>query len=293
MKLDRETSLRLNAEEPKSTKRTAIEAIEPGDAVRLLVDTAFPAGTVGVVKRVSPGDGPNLEDILHVHIDGMLECIARSKVELVGPGVQPAPQTTQEDVQKAGALASELKTSMICDEAGMMLAHVRRAEAEEAMQRAEAIIRHIASLCADYGVDLTELLPTVTCSRCTRPTIEYRTFRNFELGSEEIVCILCIDAQLTSVRRVDAPNVMTRALCLDRAKELVVGSRADAYGPPTAAFQRIAALWTTILGARVDAHRVALCMMALKIARLVENPRHADSWIDAAGYAACGGEVSR
>ena len=33
-------------------------------------------------------------------------------------------------------------------------------------------------------------------------------------------------------------------------------------------------------------------MALLKIARLMSNPEHADSWIDGAGYLACGGEVA-
>jgi len=34
-----------------------------------------------------------------------------------------------------------------------------------------------------------------------------------------------------------------------------------------------------------------LMMALMKIARLRHNHGHADSWIDLAGYAACGGEI--
>ena len=37
---------------------------------------------------------------------------------------------------------------------------------------------------------------------------------------------------------------------------------------------------------------VAAMMALLKIARLMSNPEHVDSWIDGAGYLACGGEVA-
>lgn len=37
--------------------------------------------------------------------------------------------------------------------------------------------------------------------------------------------------------------------------------------------------------------QVNLCTL-LKIARLANNPEHMDSWVDLAGYAACGGEIS-
>ena len=40
----------------------------------------------------------------------------------------------------------------------------------------------------------------------------------------------------------------------------------------------------------VDAVTVALLMAELKIARAVTNTGHMDSWVDLAGYAACGGE---
>jgi hypothetical protein len=33
-------------------------------------------------------------------------------------------------------------------------------------------------------------------------------------------------------------------------------------------------------------------MALVKIARLANSPDHMDSWIDIAGYAACGGEIA-
>lgn len=42
----------------------------------------------------------------------------------------------------------------------------------------------------------------------------------------------------------------------------------------------------------VDAVTVALCMAELKIARAATNETHMDSWVDLAGYAACGGEIA-
>ena len=37
---------------------------------------------------------------------------------------------------------------------------------------------------------------------------------------------------------------------------------------------------------------VALMMALLKVARLIKSPEHLDSWVDLAGYAACGGEIA-
>jgi Domain of unknown function (DUF6378) len=87
-----------------------------------------------------------------------------------------------------------------------------------------------------------------------------------------------------------------RQTILDTAKTCVLGDRNNTYGPPTQDFARTAALWTdlgfTFNGEPVKAHHVAMAMMALKLSRLVWSPQHIDSWIDAAGYSACGFECT-
>lgn len=85
---------------------------------------------------------------------------------------------------------------------------------------------------------------------------------------------------------------MNRADVLQAAKE-AVENRGNAYAPPESNFARIADLWSAILGVPVEPWEVALCQAAVKIARLAETEgRHPDSWIDLAGYAACGAEVT-
>lgn len=91
---------------------------------------------------------------------------------------------------------------------------------------------------------------------------------------------------------------MDRADILRAASAAVNGPRQDDYGPPSENFQRIADMWTAILGpqlnggASINVTDVALMMAAVKMARLVATPDHADSWVDLAGYAALGGELS-
>lgn len=85
---------------------------------------------------------------------------------------------------------------------------------------------------------------------------------------------------------------MKKEAVLDKAKELISNERLKHYGPPKVNFTRIARLWSVVLGIEVSAAQVAVCLAQLKIARLCETPQHEDSWIDLAGYAACGGEVS-
>lgn len=64
-----------------------------------------------------------------------------------------------------------------------------------------------------------------------------------------------------------------------------VKSRMETYGHPIEDFDRIARMWTAIFGRHVETHEVALCMVAVKISRLVQTPGHHDSLVDIAGYA--------
>lgn len=84
---------------------------------------------------------------------------------------------------------------------------------------------------------------------------------------------------------------MDRHALLNAAKAATT-ARGEAYGDATSNFTRIATLWSVILGAEVTVTQVAAMMIALKLARLAHTPGHTDSWVDIAGYAALGGEVS-
>jgi hypothetical protein len=66
-----------------------------------------------------------------------------------------------------------------------------------------------------------------------------------------------------------------------------VKDRDSHYGSPKQNHERIAALWSTLLGFPVTPVQVAMCMVGVKLARLMETPDHADSAVDIAGYAAC------
>jgi hypothetical protein len=71
----------------------------------------------------------------------------------------------------------------------------------------------------------------------------------------------------------------------------VVRDRRRVYGEPTDLFERVAVRWSQVLGTRVTAAQVGLCLVDLKLARLTVDPRHLDSLVDVAGYAACVREV--
>lgn len=85
----------------------------------------------------------------------------------------------------------------------------------------------------------------------------------------------------------------SRSRMLHEAEKLVNGDRNNQYGPPDQDFQRTADLWTIYLDGRriIEAHDVAVMMALLKISRLSWKPNHPDSWIDLAGYAACGYDI--
>ena len=85
---------------------------------------------------------------------------------------------------------------------------------------------------------------------------------------------------------------MNRRQCLDAAASAVLGQREQDYGTPESNFGCIADFWSNYLNQQIEAHDVAIMMALLKIARLKTNPKHADSFIDLAGYAACGAEVA-
>lgn len=94
----------------------------------------------------------------------------------------------------------------------------------------------------------------------------------------------------------------TRREILQDAERCVCGDRDKTYKGPEDSFALIAELWEPIIRARcaspgadvtVDAVTVALLMAELKIARAATNVGRMDSWVDLAGYAACGGEIAR
>ena len=73
----------------------------------------------------------------------------------------------------------------------------------------------------------------------------------------------------------------------------VVRDRRRTYGEPELLFARVAERWSQVIGTKVTATQVALCLVDLKLARLTVDPAHLDSLIDAAGYIACLREVQR
>ncbi len=86
---------------------------------------------------------------------------------------------------------------------------------------------------------------------------------------------------------------MKRADVLDAAKKCVCGQREQDYGSPENNFQIIDNLWTAYMGGvEFTPTDVAMMMALLKIARISSGTATEDSFVDLAGYAACGGEIA-
>lgn len=89
---------------------------------------------------------------------------------------------------------------------------------------------------------------------------------------------------------------MNRTELLETAKNIVNGARQNNYGSPENCFQTIADFWNTYFihkkSCFISPKDVAAMMVLMKVSRLCNDINHEDSWIDIAGYAANGVEVS-
>ena len=89
-----------------------------------------------------------------------------------------------------------------------------------------------------------------------------------------------------------------REILLDTAKQYTLVDRNTVSGDPEDNFVTIADFWRTYSkrrwGLEIPFHPVdvANMMTLLKVSRIANNPQHWDSYVDVAGYAACGAEVA-
>lgn len=84
----------------------------------------------------------------------------------------------------------------------------------------------------------------------------------------------------------------TRADILHAAERAVCGDREKQYGSPEDNFGLIGQLWTIYTGTMITAADVAMMMGLFKIARIKTGVGTRDSYVDLAGYAACGAEIA-
>ena len=85
-----------------------------------------------------------------------------------------------------------------------------------------------------------------------------------------------------------------RVEALREAARIIAGERDLQYGGPEENFERIARIWSVILGINITQEDVGMLMVGLKIARYANRSGfQPDTWIDIAGYAGCGYEVGK
>ena len=82
----------------------------------------------------------------------------------------------------------------------------------------------------------------------------------------------------------------TREDFLNKAERANQRSEGQGYGPAKFNHERIATIWSVVLGRCVTPEQVVACMIGLKLARLAEDMSKDDSWVDIIGYA-LGGEI--
>lgn len=89
----------------------------------------------------------------------------------------------------------------------------------------------------------------------------------------------------------ETTHTATRKSILHDAEKCVCGQRQLDYGTPEDNFATIARMWEAYRGVAFDSVDVAMMMALLKIARVSGGGGSEDSFVDLAGYAACGGEI--
>ena len=79
---------------------------------------------------------------------------------------------------------------------------------------------------------------------------------------------------------------------LREAARIIEGNRDKQYGGPEQNFERIAKIWSVLFRRDFSREDVAMAMVAVKVARFASGAGfQPDTWVDIAGYAACGYEV--
>lgn len=163
---------------------------------------------------------------------------------------------------------------------------IRQADIE---QRANNVQEALAALANEPGPNPDDFVPS--------------KFRAHDFTDAEIEDINAKEAERLIAKQ---PKTTSKQDVLDAAGA-AVADRGLNYGKPEANFQRIANLWnahlsnrfaegyggdTTVMLPTLTPVDIAMMMALMKLARTQHMPSHMDSWIDLAGYAACGGEIA-
>ena len=100
-----------------------------------------------------------------------------------------------------------------------------------------------------------------------------------------------IEVSLEKAEIIGVKETSVREQTLDTAKKCVMGDREQDYGTPESNFATIASFWSDYLDMDISAQQVANMMILMKISRIKNGGGTGDSYVDIAGYAACGNEI--
>ena len=90
---------------------------------------------------------------------------------------------------------------------------------------------------------------------------------------------------------------VTRKSILQKAEKCVCGDREQDYGSPEYSLSVIGNLWASYINGKfgtsinLKGSDASAMMVLFKMARVATGHNKEDNWCDAAGYAACGGEL--
>ena len=85
---------------------------------------------------------------------------------------------------------------------------------------------------------------------------------------------------------------MNRTEILKKANEIINNDRQATHGKPEDSFNNIASLWSAYLQRSITTIDVAMLMTLMKIARVKNNTKHEDNFVDICGYSAIAGELN-
>ena len=124
-----------------------------------------------------------------------------------------------------------------------------------------------------------------------------------ECGTTDSSCTECnILTRHSCPKEWKKAGIINRGEVLDEAKRLTYGDRNVSYDEPRINHKRIGVILGIVLeryveqaqpGDPVPPEVAALCMAAMKLARLSAKPNHLDSAIDLAAYAAICAELAQ
>lgn len=100
------------------------------------------------------------------------------------------------------------------------------------------------------------------------------------------------DITVHTTTNTKEPPMIAGETILAEAQRLTTEDRNHTYGPFTVESQKIAKVWSAILGFDVPPEKVALCMIGLKCVR-ASHSYHRDSYVDIAGFASIGHDCAK